>query len=676
MAGRQFNPQALTAQQIAFVCKVVSDAQLLEPTDRASTFRDHISQNADNVETKRKNVVLSLLADLADQGWEITTDGRIPFVTPSQLAPQEHETVEQAKARARKGLQRSSNRQLAQASVTAFIALMERRRKTDRGQFAITDLVDDGTELAMLLGSALAASNDERQAVLSKIVRPYVVECGADEQCPITGLNLQDIWRYFRHTWSLEYNPLPGRTLRLLIRNAARPNHPVIGIAMLASPAANLYVRDEWIQWRSAENLIPGLIERRWKPENVGRLLLSVLRAAIEDIRTDDLIDQSEIENPTDKTFFVLDQITAISTAQRGNDLTQRNGDKLVDIRDVDKASVTADQWRQLSETSLYRKKRAEQLKPLLMALRELKEADFEKAPRAAIYEALLDEQGRRAINVALNELKKRKLATEVTDVAVCGAVAPYNHLLGGKLVALLMGSQNVRDIYKRRYGGQVSEIASQLAGRPIIRPAELKVLTTTSLYGVGGNQYSAAKVTIGDYSALKSEVRWRKLASTTGFTVTHISQRTVGLMRDLAVTAYGRRRINSVFGEGSSPRTRQIREGLNLIGINNDDVLRQSVGRRVYALELFPNARDALTGLDPKAKVRKGPSTSAISKAWIKRWLIPRIEKPNIVDAVSKTKSSDIAYDLHRRIREGRKQLGTLEGELPFNVGSGEITE
>jgi hypothetical protein len=68
-------------------------------------------------------------------------------------------------------------------------------------------------------------------------------------KCAITGLNRIDIWRYFRHTWSLEYRPIPGRQWPLLIRNAARPRRPIIGIALLASPVMRLRIRDNWIGW-------------------------------------------------------------------------------------------------------------------------------------------------------------------------------------------------------------------------------------------------------------------------------------------------------------------------------------------------------------------------------------------------------------------------------------------
>ena len=64
----------------------------------------------------------------------------------------------------------------------------------------------------------------EREAALAELVDPVVEICQPGKRCQYTGLSLNDIWRYFRHTWAHEYRPIPGRQLLVLIRNAARPN--------------------------------------------------------------------------------------------------------------------------------------------------------------------------------------------------------------------------------------------------------------------------------------------------------------------------------------------------------------------------------------------------------------------------------------------------------------------
>jgi hypothetical protein len=81
-----------------------------------------------------------------------------------------------------------------------------------------------------------------------------------------------------------------------------------------------------------------------------------------------------------------------------------------------------------------------------------------------------------------------------IADLTVCGAVAPYNELLGGKLVAMLMASPEVREEYHRRYSSTPSIIASSMAGKPVRRPLDLVFISTTSLYGQRPNQYDRSR--------------------------------------------------------------------------------------------------------------------------------------------------------------------------------------
>ena len=74
-------------------------------------------------------------------------------------------------------------------------------------------------------------------------------------------------------------------------------------------------------------------------------------------------------------------------------------------------------------------------------------------------------------------------------ELITCGAVPPYRHILGGKLVALLMLSRQVVNDVNERYAGRVNIIASAMAGRPISRAVRLAMLTTSSLYADYGRQ-------------------------------------------------------------------------------------------------------------------------------------------------------------------------------------------
>ena len=70
-----------------------------------------------------------------------------------------------------------------------------------------------------------------------------------------------------RYTWSLEYRSAPARQLPLLIRNAARPGHPIIGIALLASPVIRTRPRDKWIG-RTFETSVQKLSTGDWNAKS------------------------------------------------------------------------------------------------------------------------------------------------------------------------------------------------------------------------------------------------------------------------------------------------------------------------------------------------------------------------------------------------------------------------
>ena len=64
-----------------------------------------------------------------------------------------------------------------------------------------------------------------------------------------TGILLQDVWRYARHFWSIPYQSTPGRNLFYLVRDAALPERPLIGIAALGNPVLGLAKRDDHFGW-------------------------------------------------------------------------------------------------------------------------------------------------------------------------------------------------------------------------------------------------------------------------------------------------------------------------------------------------------------------------------------------------------------------------------------------
>lgn len=624
------------------------------PPSFAGELRDLARRYVDDGESRKLRAICLLVADLFEQGWRVSVDDdRIQFEPPG-ISRFRDQTVEDVKARVRSALQTARQRQLKEPSVVAFLRSMERRALRKSGHHSsVLDLIDDGDDLAKSLEKANDCSVDARSESLSHIIDPVVEICEAGRKCEHTGLNLIDIWRYFRHTWAHEYRPVPGRQMLILVRNAARPKHPVIGIAMLASPVMRVNVRDRWIGWLREETkarLDQGLFE----PKALATALLSQLETSIANIRFDDLVRADEIAEPSEATVLRLEQKAAGAAHARDMelrahfDIQKAAGASVTPLKGAVKTNDPKVDWKASSEDFLFVRKRAEVLAQLLFARQMFRASNLANDPARALDQLLAGRIGQRAVDIVLTECRKAGLSSRIADVSVCGAVAPYNELLGGKLVALLLASREVRTGYEQRYSGQVSVIASQMAGRPVSKPADLRILTTTSLYGIGSSQYNRLALKAEDHAGLSETVAWKPIGTslTGGYGTLHLGADTANALRAMAQSRHFSRRINNRFGEGTSPRLRQMREGLDALGLDSDTILHHATPRLFYACELGSQARDVLLGL---ASAEAGGDTAgAIANAWRTRWLYPRSRRPETLAKLRLLGPASVQDSLH----------------------------
>jgi hypothetical protein len=103
---------------------------------------------------------------------------------------------------------------------------------------------------------------------------------------------------------------------------------------------------------------------------------------------------------------------------------------------------------RASSDDPLFVFKRADTLWKLLDAKRVFREC-LSNGRNDPFANLMAHPRGERALAIALLETRKAGLSSQVMDVSVCGAVPPYNGLLGGKLVALLGFSRHSRPLSK-----------------------------------------------------------------------------------------------------------------------------------------------------------------------------------------------------------------------------------
>ena len=573
---------------------------------------------------ERVCTVCLVIADLLDQDWLVRVEGGKLYAIPAEERVDRTYDSQEHKTRLRKALRVGRDRQLREPSVRGFLNTMERGRKK-----SVLHLIDNGDDLAGHIARTIAEGDDLRD-----VIDPEIIICDRGNVDDVTGLSYLDIWRYFRHTWTLEYRPTPGRTLPIIVRNKARPNRPVVGIALLASPVMRLHQRDDWFGW-SHSALLDRLRSEDIDPATWYDDLCVVLKTALADIRYDDLMSDKAFNDPSRDDVLLLQRQAAGASARRQRLLEEvEAGDSATYLsRGAVKEAHEHTDWQSASMDPLFVKKRAELLAQLLEAQRYLRDASTINTDRVSLLEFFSNGAGSQALRLIARERLKSIVSTDLMDVAICGAIQPYNELLGGKLVALLLTSSEVQAAYRDRYAGKAGIIVSQMAGRSVVKNSELRFLTTSSLYGnAGSSQYNRLRLNAQDHSELSEDIVWREIGKTQGFGSVHLSALTVDSLRRASTEFHGARRINSRFGEGTNPRMRQIREGLEALGMEGDHVLAHATPRILYGCHL------------PRSH-----SVSSITSAWIRRWLVGRISRIDLDERLCGLGPQSVADELSR---------------------------
>lgn len=496
----------------------------------------------------------------------------------------------------------------------------------------------DGRDLVAALRGAREGNENQVRAALRGVVDPYLQFVDKDGVCEFTGLRLMDIWRYFRHTWTNEYLTVPGRTMMILVRDRAARNHPVVGIAALASPVVQLNNRDHWIGWSSREFLAhlrkkASASWARWVRDTFDELLTEIY---VDDLIRDGVISRRDIRWPKAEGIERLREC-----GKRARDTHRLYPDAA--MHKNPSHNLSDRDWQKRAETNLFRWKRSWTLADLLETKRRLTAAGFKECSKSGLLQLLESAAGRRAIDQLRRLTKGRFVGNNVLEITVCGAVPPYNELLGGKLVAMLLASPQVCQAYASRYGKIASVIASSMAGRAIRRKPLLTVLTTTSLYGAGLSQYTRISVpaTITDSSAGNLRVRYEKLGITEGKGSLQFSDPTLREIEVLIRRQKSGPKIHSIFGEGVSPKLRKVRTALELVGCPSDAALTHGSARAIYGVKLATNAREILLGKEKRPKyILAGSKPDEVSRRivdyWLERWVARRIERDDVLRRIA----------------------------------------
>jgi hypothetical protein len=511
----------------------------------------------------------------------------------------------------------------------SYKEFIERMETPNRLGFRIQDLIADGSVLySRIKSEGIAAIDPELE----------LVDNGHDK---ITGLRLSDIWRYFRLTWSTPAETTPGRTMQYLIRDKRHPHKAIIGIASIENSAVQIAVRDDRIGW-TPKALIRTINQAIDKAEFISTVVDSLLGYISEGVSSIDFTDLSvsdeAINSPTDATIRDLQIIAKDAEQARQNSLSVNKSTMLTNAQKSELGTIALE-----TEENLYRRKRADQLAKYLSAKKQL--ATLAKSDNIVkSWERFCDsDSGYSALRTALIARKMQHIGSSIMELNVCGAIRPYNELLAGKLVALLAMSPQVINDYAKKYSTRKSEIATRLKNKDVIRPAKLVYMGTTSLYYVGSSQYNRLKIPKEALRGGLFDVKWEKIGMTLGFGTMHISRATSQAFQE--VLSNDIKRINHVFGEGSSPKMRIMSSAIRqLLYVNPEEtreLSKHAMSRIVYGAPLISNLTEYLLGNRNKKPqyycdtTNLKENTLNIIQFWKNRWLESRIQYKPALDRV-----------------------------------------
>ncbi len=212
---------------------------------------------------------------------------------------------------------------------------------------------------------------------------------------------------------------------------------------------------------------------------------------------------------------------------------------------------------------------------------------------------------------IGWNVEQRRNRLSSVFDAYVCGAVPPYNRLLGGKLVTCLMSANEVVEEFDRRYRFKPNHWGQYKYPR-------LALITVTSALG-RSSMYNRVK--------LPGIVELRRLNSpTSGWGHFQIPHDIFVDMRRLLSLANHRYSSGHHFGDGPNWRLRTIREALTKLGLSTE-ILQHGVSRDVFVMPLAANWESYLKLETDECELQR-PDVNEIASAAKARWIMPRARR------------------------------------------------
>jgi hypothetical protein len=184
------------------------------------------------------------------------------------------------------------------------------------------------------------------------------------------------------------------------------------------------------------------------------------------------------------------------------------------------------------------------------------------------------------------------------------GALPPYNDLLGGKMVALTLTSNEIRDAYEKKYETRTTIIKCRQ-----LEPT-LLFITTTSAFG---------KSSLYNRLKYKNELIAERLGYTKGSGSFHLPEELYNeILEFLADKGIN---ITRGFGHGPSRKLKLISVGLRYLGLASFEF--HGINREFYLFPFVKNLREVIR--EQQDPVWFDRTFHTLEDYWKNRWAIPR---------------------------------------------------
>lgn len=221
---------------------------------------------------------------------------------------------------------------------------------------------------------------------------------------------------------------------------------------------------------------------------------------------------------------------------------------------------------------------------------------------------------GCRDSEIAWTAEQRTERLTSVMDAFVLGAVPPYSGVLGGKLMAMLVASREVREAFGERYGHRKTVISERDPD------AQLALVTTSSALG-RSSVYN--RVRRADGSPVMVPVGFTRGSGDFHFSG-DIYEKLAAFASAYASASHRHQRWGA---SGFRNRREVIQKALHGLDLPARALRFHGVQREVFMTPLARNAYEYLRGETDELDFFN-ESVDEISSFWRKRWAVPRSQR------------------------------------------------